>query len=165
MVTPRARHGGKAATGGARSPRVAETIAEARMARTVPASETSGISRNRLPQARRATAHLSYQEGRTRPLTRRNVRPPATVAACLLSLPNGGGGHGRSQLAHRGAFSEVRDAAGAFRVLNPPFRFSAAPTGAQSHAPALGEHGDEVLTEVGYTLNEIEAFRKSRVLG
>lgn len=35
------------------------------------------------------------------------------------------------QLAHRQAFGEVRDAAGGFRALNPPFRFSAAT------APAL----------------------------
>jgi crotonobetainyl-CoA:carnitine CoA-transferase CaiB-like acyl-CoA transferase len=69
------------------------------------------------------------------------------------------------QLEHRQAFSEVRDAAGAFRVLNPPFRFSAAPAGAQPYAAALGEHGDQVLTEAGYTGPEIEAFRTSRVLG
>ena len=32
-----------------------------------------------------------------------------------------------AQLAHRDAFTEVRDAAGTFRTLNPPFRFSDAP--------------------------------------
>jgi len=69
------------------------------------------------------------------------------------------------QLAHRRAFSEVRDAAGAFRVLNPPFRFSAPPAGAQARAAALGEHGEEVLAEAGYTPAEIEAFRTARVLG
>src|SRR5262245_4991017 len=69
------------------------------------------------------------------------------------------------QLAHRKAFSEVRDAAGAFRVLNPPFRFSAAPASAQARVAALGEHGGEVLAEAGYTPGEIEAFRTARVLG
>jgi len=69
------------------------------------------------------------------------------------------------QLAHRGAFGEVRDAAGVFRALNPPFRFSGAPAGVQPYASALGEHGDEVLAEAGYTAREIEEFRKSGVLG
>ena len=69
------------------------------------------------------------------------------------------------QLAHRGAFSEVRDAAGVFLALNPPFRFSAAPAGVQPYAAALGEHGDEVLAEAGYAPREIEAFRKRGVLG
>ena len=69
------------------------------------------------------------------------------------------------QLAHRQAFGEVRDAAGVFRALNPPFRFSAASAGVQPYAAALGEHGDEVLAEAGYAAREIEAFRKSGVLG
>ena len=69
------------------------------------------------------------------------------------------------QLAHRQAFGEVRDAAGVFRALNPPFRFSAAPAGVQPYAAALGEHGDQVLAEAGYTDREIEELRKSRVLG
>lgn len=69
------------------------------------------------------------------------------------------------QLSHRQAFSEVRDAAGSFRVLNPPFRFSGAPAGVQARAAALGEHGDEVLTEAGYAPTEIVALRKAGVLG
>jgi crotonobetainyl-CoA:carnitine CoA-transferase CaiB-like acyl-CoA transferase len=69
------------------------------------------------------------------------------------------------QLAHREAFGEVRDAAGAFRVLNPPFRFSGAPAAARPYASALGEHGAEVLAEAGYTADEIDAFRKAGVLG
>jgi CoA:oxalate CoA-transferase len=69
------------------------------------------------------------------------------------------------QLAHRQAFGEVRDAAGVFRVLNPPFRFSAAPAAAQPYAAALGEHGDEVLTEAGFAAREIAEFRKSGALG
>jgi crotonobetainyl-CoA:carnitine CoA-transferase CaiB-like acyl-CoA transferase len=69
------------------------------------------------------------------------------------------------QLAHRRAFGEVRDAAGVFRALNPPFRFSAAPAGVQPYAPALGEHGGDILAEAGYTPGEVEAFRKSGALG
>ena len=69
------------------------------------------------------------------------------------------------QLAHRQAFSSVRDAAGTFAALNPPFRFSAGHAGVQPYAAALGQHGSEVLAEVGYTASEIEAFRATRVLG
>ncbi|WP_407159581.1 CaiB/BaiF CoA transferase family protein [Bradyrhizobium sp. STM 3557] len=53
------------------------------------------------------------------------------------------------QLAHRGALAEVEDAAGTFRVLNPPFRMSAAKVAAGPRAAALGEHTKEVLAEVG----------------
>jgi CoA:oxalate CoA-transferase len=49
------------------------------------------------------------------------------------------------QLAHRGAFSEVADAGGTFKVLNPPFRMSASAVAAGPRAPALGEHTREVL--------------------
>jgi CoA:oxalate CoA-transferase len=69
------------------------------------------------------------------------------------------------QLAHRQAFAEIRDAAGTFRALNPPFRFSAAPAAARPFVARLGEHGDQVLGEAGYTADEIEALRKSAVLG
>ncbi len=69
------------------------------------------------------------------------------------------------QLAHRQAFGTVRDAAGTFEALNPPFRFSDARAAVQPYAAALGEHGDEVLAEAGYSPLEIEAFRKSNVLG
>jgi crotonobetainyl-CoA:carnitine CoA-transferase CaiB-like acyl-CoA transferase len=69
------------------------------------------------------------------------------------------------QLAHRQALGDVRDAAGVFRALNPPFRFSAAPAGVQPYAAALGEHGVEVLAAAGYTEGEIAALRASGVLG
>ena len=69
------------------------------------------------------------------------------------------------QLAHREAFTTVRDAGGTFRALNPPFRFSAARAAVQPFAAGLGEHGDHVLREVGYTTDEIAAFRKAGVLG
>jgi crotonobetainyl-CoA:carnitine CoA-transferase CaiB-like acyl-CoA transferase len=69
------------------------------------------------------------------------------------------------QLAHRQALGEVRDAAGVFRALNPPFRFSAAPAGVQPYAAALGQHGVEVLAAAGYGADEIAALRASGVLG
>jgi len=69
------------------------------------------------------------------------------------------------QLAHRQAFTTVRDAAGTFVALNPPFRFSDAPAAVQPYAAALGEHGNEVLAEAGYAEGEIEVFRQGGVLG
>jgi crotonobetainyl-CoA:carnitine CoA-transferase CaiB-like acyl-CoA transferase len=62
------------------------------------------------------------------------------------------------QLAHRNAFAEITDAGGTFRALNPPFRLSAARTAAQPVVAALGEHTQEVLTELGYTAAEIAAL-------
>ena len=62
------------------------------------------------------------------------------------------------QLAHREAIREVRDAGGTFKVVNPPFRMSAAETGVGAYAPALGEHTREVLREAGATDDEIDAI-------
>ncbi len=69
------------------------------------------------------------------------------------------------QIAHRQAFAEVHDRGGTFRALNPPFRFSAAAATVRPFVAALGEHGAGVLAEAGYTPDEIEAFRKTGVLG
>lgn len=62
------------------------------------------------------------------------------------------------QLEHRGSLQEVHDAAGVFKVLNPPFRMSASETKAGPRAPALGEHTREVLAAVGYGESEIAAI-------
>ena len=70
-----------------------------------------------------------------------------------------------AQLVHREAFAEVHDAAGTFRALNPPFRFSEAPAAARPFASRLGEHTDAVLAEAGYTPDEIDTFRKAGILG
>ncbi len=62
------------------------------------------------------------------------------------------------QLAHRGAFAEVHDAGGSFKVLNPPFRFSAASVQVAEYAASLGEHGREILERVGFGADEIAAM-------
>ena len=59
------------------------------------------------------------------------------------------------QLAHRHALAEVHDQGGSFRVLNPPFRFSAGNAAAQPWVAALGEHTAAVLGELGYSPRDI----------
>ena len=54
--------------------------------------------------------------------------------------------------------------AGQYRVINPAVRFDATPAGLHRHAPLIGEHGDEVLAEVGYSAAEIAALRSADVL-
>ena len=68
------------------------------------------------------------------------------------------------QLAHRAAFAEVRDASGAFRVLNPPFHLSDATIKVADFAASLGQHTREVLTEAAYTPAEIEALAAAGVV-
>jgi len=78
-----------------------------------------------------------------------------TTAECLAALDGAGvpASPYRSvreamedpQLAHRGAFAEVTDAGGAFKVLNPPFRMSGSRTRAGTHAAALEEHNASIL--------------------
>lgn len=54
--------------------------------------------------------------------------------------------------------------AGPYRVINPAVRFDTTPAGLHRHAPLIGEHGDEVLGEVGYSAAEIAALRAAGVL-
>jgi crotonobetainyl-CoA:carnitine CoA-transferase CaiB-like acyl-CoA transferase len=65
------------------------------------------------------------------------------------------------QLAHRGAFAEVHDGGGTFKVLNPPFRMSDATVQVQGFAAALGEHTRSVLGEAGYSDPEVESLLAS----
>jgi crotonobetainyl-CoA:carnitine CoA-transferase CaiB-like acyl-CoA transferase len=47
---------------------------------------------------------------------------------------------------------------GAYRQIPPPVRFSATPASVRRHAPMLGEHGREVLREVGLSDDAIDAL-------
>ena len=69
------------------------------------------------------------------------------------------------QLAHRAALTEVRDRGGSFRVLNPPFRLSAAEAAARPWVAALGEHTMTVLAELGYAPGEIAALAEAGAIG
>ena len=60
------------------------------------------------------------------------------------------------RIVHNG-FGEVRQA-------RPAAQFEATPSGIQGPAPQLGEHGTEVLADIGYDQSEIEALIESKVL-
>jgi crotonobetainyl-CoA:carnitine CoA-transferase CaiB-like acyl-CoA transferase len=47
---------------------------------------------------------------------------------------------------NRGALAQVTDPAGTYWVPNPPFRMPGLAASVHAHVPALGEHGDEVLS-------------------
>ena len=53
---------------------------------------------------------------------------------------------------------------GGYRQIPPPVRFSATPAGVRRHAPRLGEHGREVLREVGLDDDAIDALVADGVL-
>jgi crotonobetainyl-CoA:carnitine CoA-transferase CaiB-like acyl-CoA transferase len=68
------------------------------------------------------------------------------------------------QIAHRGALSEVRDEGGTFKVLNLPFRMSAAAVSAGKRMATLGEHTLALLQEAGLSQDEISGFAGKRLV-
>ena len=54
--------------------------------------------------------------------------------------------------------------AGAVRLVGSPLKFSATPTTIRRHPPLLGEHTNDVLTEMGYPPERIEALRQAGVI-
>jgi formyl-CoA transferase len=53
---------------------------------------------------------------------------------------------------------------GRMRASAPPVRMSATPTAVQRASPALGEHDDEVLQEVGLSAEQVQALREQGVI-
>ncbi|MGQ7350384.1 CaiB/BaiF CoA transferase family protein [Quadrisphaera oryzae] len=47
---------------------------------------------------------------------------------------------------------------GPYRLIGSPVRFSGATTGVRRHSPALGQHTDEVLAELGWTPDRLAAL-------
>jgi len=56
-------------------------------------------------------------------------------------------------------------AAGRLRQARPPARFSRTPAGVRRGAPRLGEHGAELLRELGYGDAQIEALVRAQAVG
>ncbi|MES2173493.1 MAG: CaiB/BaiF CoA-transferase family protein [Pseudomonadota bacterium] len=63
------------------------------------------------------------------------------------------------QLASRGAFAEISDGAGSFKVPNPPFRMSGSRAEARNHVARLGEEGAEILSRLGVDEAAVAALR------
>ena len=53
---------------------------------------------------------------------------------------------------------------GHLKMVGPPLKFSETPSEARSASPALGEHNDEVLSELGYDAAAIAAMREKGVI-
>ena len=58
----------------------------------------------------------------------------------------------------------VHPHAGPMREARPAVRFDQTPANIRRPAPALGEHTDEILTELGCEPSEIAALREARVV-
>jgi len=69
------------------------------------------------------------------------------------------------QLEHRKALATVTDRAGSFKILNAPFRLSAAETSVVGFSADLGEHGAEILLGLGYADSDISALSDKGAVG
>jgi crotonobetainyl-CoA:carnitine CoA-transferase CaiB-like acyl-CoA transferase len=54
---------------------------------------------------------------------------------------------------------------GTLRALGSPIKLSATPADARRRAPLLGEHTKDILTEAGFSTEEIAALRAARAIG
>ncbi len=67
-------------------------------------------------------------------------------------------------LANELVVEEEHPHAGRYRQARPPERFEATPSSLRAPAPLLGEHGDEVLREIGMEDADIAELRVQKVL-
>jgi len=65
---------------------------------------------------------------------------------------------------HRGVLrDEVHPVVGPYRHINSPFKMSATPQAPLRHAPVVGQHTEEILTELGFSGAEIDELVASGV--
>jgi crotonobetainyl-CoA:carnitine CoA-transferase CaiB-like acyl-CoA transferase len=64
----------------------------------------------------------------------------------------------------RGFLSDQRSGPVSFRTVAPPLCLSGTPASVRRPAPALGEHTDEILGEVGLSTDDIERLRGAGVI-
>jgi formyl-CoA transferase/CoA:oxalate CoA-transferase len=70
------------------------------------------------------------------------------------------------QVRARGSMVEMNHpSAGRVRIVGVPVRLSATPGSVRTPSPTLGQHTDEVLRELGWDANEIDALRAAGALG
>jgi len=70
------------------------------------------------------------------------------------------------QVLHNGMAVEVRHSrAGGIRVPGVPIKLEKTPGAVRRASPALGEHTDEVLKELGFDDGGIEDLRRSGAIG
>lgn len=68
------------------------------------------------------------------------------------------------QIAERGAFKQMQDQDGPFKIQNPPFQFASSDTATADSVPELGEHTLEVLTQLlGYDAAKVQQLCSSGV--
>ena len=73
--------------------------------------------------------------------------------------------HGDEVFKRRGAFADVdHPVAGKFTYPGRPFMMTASPWSIRRPAPLLGQHTDEILTELGMNVAEIDSLRKEGVI-
>src|SRR5262249_48609515 len=66
------------------------------------------------------------------------------------------------QVRHLGLAQAVESSAlGAIKLVGQPFTLSRTPSRLVSAAPEYGEHTDQILSEIGYSQQEIGQFRQS----
>ena len=68
------------------------------------------------------------------------------------------------QIIHNGIIKEIdHPVAGKFKAIGTPIEFSETPPTIRRTPPALGEHNEEILRELGFGEKDIERFRKAGI--
>lgn len=68
------------------------------------------------------------------------------------------------QIIHNGIIKEIdHPIAGKFKAVGTPIEFSETPPTIRRTPPALGEHNDEILQELGFSDADIERFRQAGI--